>query len=446
MKSSFFNGLQNKIVVKEDVDSVLKICTDTRKISAEDFYLPLKGANFNGEDFISTAIENGAIGFLTTNIEIAESYKNDPRVKLIAVVPNTLHSYMELAQTRIKELGCKVIGITGSSGKTTVKEMIATVVSQKYNTHKTNKNYNNEVGFCQTVFEAPDKTEVLILEMGMRGLGEIELISKYANIDIAVITNVGTAHIGRLGSRENIAIAKSEITKFLDSTGIVIAPNDELVKKTMPFQGRKIYFDIQEAKVLSEQIGETIFSYKEKDFLLPIEGSHNISNSLIAINVGELLNIPYEQIKEGLRSFKTIENRWNIEKVNGFNIINDCYNANPESMKATIDTVLRLYKNPVLILGDMGELGENSSKYHKEIGAFIKNNPLAQNTTILTVGNLAKNINLELEQFKSMHFTTNEDVADYLLKNKNVGNILFLKASRSMKFEQIINQIKGDFE
>lgn len=444
MKRCFLSELVNKKIIKDD-GTELKISTDTRKIQPGDFYLPLKGANFNGEDFIDVAIKKGACGFLTTNEDIANQYKADSKVRLLAVVQDTTIAYMELASARIKTLGCKVIGITGSSGKTTVKEMVYSVVNEKFKTHKTSLNYNNEIGFCQTVFDAPIDTEVLILEMGMRGLGEIELIAKYANPDISIITNVGTAHIGRLGNRKNIAIAKCEIAKFLDpASGVFIAQSDNLTKENVNFSGKQIYFDSAETQIITQKIGETIFKYQNEEYILPIEGHHNISNSLAAINVGKVLKMDYADIRNGLKNFKTIENRWNQEKIENFNIINDCYNANPESMRATIDTILTLYKNPVLILGNMGELGEDSKKYHQEIGEFINNHTANTGVTVITVGELAKNISNAILKEITIHFNTNDEVADYILKNNNIGNILFFKASRSMKFEQIINRIKGD--
>ena len=446
MERRFFTGLKNKKIIKEMAGITPIISTDTRTIKEGDFYLPIKGENFDGEKFIENAISAGAIGFLTTNEATAEKYKNDSRVQLIAVVPNTLTAYMEFAQAHIEKKGFKVVGITGSSGKTTTKEMVSAVLSEKFRIHKTAKNHNNEIGFCQTVFNAPEDTQILILEMGMRGLGEIELIAKYAKPDIAIITNVGTAHIGRLGSRENIAIAKCEIAKYLKENGIFIAQNDELTKKTVSFTGKKVFYSVDNVKNIEQSVGLSKFTYQDNIFELPIEGKHNIENALAAINVGQFLGEDFEQIKAGLLKFQQIENRWNIEKTNHFTIINDAYNANPESMKATIDTVLNMYSDIVLILGDMGELGENAKEYHSQIGEFINSHhKIKQSTLVITVGELASNIGSQLSSCSTLHFKNNEDVSNYILKNKNIGNILFFKGSRSMRLEEIIKTIKGDF-
>ena len=446
MKRCFFDDLENKKIIKNNGTLLPKISTDTRTISLGDFYIPLKGENFDGEKFIEPAVASGAVGFVTTSEDNANAYINDSRVKMIAVVPDTKLAYMELAAARIKKLGVKVVGITGSSGKTTVKEMIYSVLSQAFKTHKTSLNHNNEIGFCQTVFEAPEDTEVLVLEMGMRGFGEIELIAKYANLSVGVVTNVGTAHIGRLGSRENIALAKCEISKFLPEDGFFIAHDDELIKNVIKFSGEKSFYSIKDVEITSQEIGKTSFEYLGFDYTIPIEGLHNVENALSAILIGRKLGMNESQINQGLLAYHTIENRWNVDSVGRFKIINDCYNANPESMKATINTILTLYPNPTLILGDMGELGDESEKYHLEVGEFINSHKAKNGKIILiTVGTFAKKIFETVDCLDKQHFETVEKVSDYILKNNNIGNILFFKASRSMKFERIIEKLKGDF-
>ncbi len=445
MKSSFFNCLKNKNIIKNTEFEYKKISTDTRAVQIDDFYIPLKGEHFDGEDFIEKAIEIGAKGFLTTNNNTALKYINDERVKTIIVVPKSRAAYMELARERIKNLNCKVIGITGSSGKTTTKEMVNTVLSKNYKTWKTKLNHNNEIGFCQTVFDAPNGTEILILEMGMRGLGEIELISEYAQPDIGIITNVGNAHIGRLGSQDNIAAAKCELTKYIKDNGIFIAHNNPMIKKYNQFKGFVKYYSIEDTDIFEQHIGYSRFRYEGFEYELPIEGTHNIENALAAINTGIFLGMPEKNIWEGLRSFETIENRWNVEKIGGYKVINDSYNANPDSMKAAIGTVLDTYETPVLVLGDMGELGKDAKKYHAQVGEFINTHPkTSQNTVVLTVGELSKEISKQITNCVTKNFETIAQATEYILKNRNIGNILFFKASRAMKFEEIINKLKGD--
>ena len=426
-----------KLIYGQENDTtttITKFSTDTRTISNEDFYIPLKGENFNGEDFIDKAIENGAIGYFTTTDKIIAGAKFALKVK------NTLTAYLQLANYWRKQINPKVVMITGSSGKTTTKELVFSVCSQKYNTVKTSANHNNEIGFCQTVFSTNKNTEVLVIEAGMRGLGEIELISKYAEPDISIISNVGTAHIGRLGSRENIAKAKCEITAYQKPDGLLIAHNNELIKNHTNFNGRKIYYSINDTRILKQEIGCSEFEYKNNIYRLNIEGNYNIENSISAIETGLELGIEPELIKKGLEEYKPIEKRWETEKINGYNIINDSYNANPESMKATLDTIFNLYPKSVIVLGNMGELGENEMQLHKEIADFI-NTKNTKEFTILTVGNLAKEISDNIKNCFSKNFNTTEDVSDYILNNVEKNATIFLKASRSMKFENILSDL-----
>ena len=416
--------------------NITNFSTDTRTIKKDDFYIPLKGEHFDGEKFIDKAIENGAIGYFTTDNTIIDD--------VVALkVPDTKKAYLELANYRRNQINPQVIMITGSSGKTTTKELVYSVCSQKYKTVKTPLNHNNEIGFCQTVFSINEDTQILIIEAGMRGLGEIELISKYAEPNISIISNVGTAHIGRLGSRENIAKAKCEITKFQKPNGILIAHNDELIKQTTDYTGEKIYYSLSDTKIINKKIGYSKYEYKNDIYELNIEGDYNVENSLAAIEVGKRLDIEYNLIAQGLRNYKPIEKRWEIEKIGGYNIINDSYNANPDSMIAATNTILDLYENIVIVLGDMGELGENENFYHKKVGKFI-NNKNKPNAKILTVGNASKNISDEIKVCFTKHFQTNEDVARYILANIEIGTTIFLKASRSMKFEEILTYLKGE--
>ena len=420
-----------EILCKSSNQEILSFSTDTRTIQKGDFYIPLKGDNFDGEEFIQNAVEKGALGYFTTENTAIENVN-------VLKVNDTKEAYLKLANFRRNQVNPKVIMITGSSGKTTSKELIYSVCSQKYKTVRTYLNHNNEIGFCQTVFLINDDTEILIIEAGMRGLGEIELISKYARPDITVITNTGTAHIGRLGSRENIAKAKCEITKYQNPKGVFIAHNDELIKKTVDFKGKKIYYSLDDAKITDKKIGFQCFEYKNEKYTLNIDGMYNIENSIPAIEIGKLLDIGQDLISKGLREYKPIEKRWDIQKIKGYNVINDCYNANPDSMKAAIETVLDLYEAPVIVLGDMAELGEDEIYYHKNTGEFInkKNTNSAQ---ILTVGTLSKYISDEITTCPAKHFSSNDEVRCYILDNIKIGTTIFLKASRSMKLEEILS-------
>ncbi len=420
--------------VKGDLSGSFEISTDTRTIKKGDLYLPLKGANFDGENFCDKALQAGAIGCFCT--------KDEDKYEFSLKVDDTLKAYLQLANYAIKKFAPKVVGITGSSGKTTTKEMVYSVASAKFNTHKTFSNHNNEIGFCQTVLSMPENTEVLIIEMGMRGFGEIELISKYAEPDYAIITNVGSAHIGRLGSLDNIAKAKCEITKFLKKT--LVANESERIKKFADFSGEKIFYSLNDVNIIEKRSGYSKFIYKNHEYELNVDGDYNVENSLSAIEIGFKLGMSYEEIKKGLSLYRPIEKRWEMEKIAGFNIINDSYNANPESMKASVSTFIEFYSNPVVILGNMGELGDNEIEFHKEVGRYIGEKFAGRKTCFITVGNLAKYIGDELSKygFEVKHFNNNIETSRYILDNLDSGITIFLKASRSMKFEEIIENLK----
>lgn len=410
-----------KVLTEVDRELDVNISTDTRTIKGGDFYLPLKGASFDGEKFIDSALEKGAAGAFCTC-----------GTSGTLLVDNTLEAYLKLANYRRKKQNFTIVAVTGSSGKTTTKELVASVCSERFKTFKTPLNHNNEIGFCQTIFEAPDDTEVLVLEMGMRGLGEIELLSKYAEPDITIIANVGTAHIGRLGSRENIAKAKCEIVKH-QRGNVFIAHDDELIKKTVEFRGEKVFYSINDVVILNKTALCSRFEYQGNTYQLNVGGDYNIENSLAAINTGLALKMEVNEIQEGLKKYHPIEKRWEAVNAGGFEIINDSYNANPESMKAFVDTVTELYDDYVFILGDMGELGEDETRYHKELGEYIyqKNS----NAQVLSIGTLSKNIT---NACGGKHFNSVEDCINYIRKNISKNTKLFLKASRSMKFERII--------
>ena len=411
--------------------------TDTRSIKKGDVYLPLKGVSFDGENFIEDALLKGASGYFTTKDVVHES------AEVVFKVSDTLDAYLALAQAYKNRINPKVIGVTGSSGKTTTKEMIYSVVSQKYNTVKTFSNHNNEIGFCQTMFEMSADTEVVIVEMGMRGLGEIELISRYAEPDYAIVTNAGSAHIGRLGSLENRAKAKCEIANFLNPNGAFISLDQQRIKDVLNYSGEKIYYSLEQVEILEKKPSYSKFIYKGNEYELNIEGDYNIENSLSAIEVGYKLGMQYEDIKRGLALYKPIEKRWEVETAGELKIINDSYNANPESMKASVKTFVELYKNPVVVLGNMGELGADEVLYHQEVGTFLSTLNV-KNVKFLTVGNLAEEIGkkLAMQDVEVHSFENNSQVVCYILDNLNVGYTIFLKASRSMKFEEIVESLK----
>lgn len=429
------NATKAKVLKKEIDTGIYEVSTDTRTIGEGQIYLPLKGANFDGEDFISNALESGAFGYFTKRDYILENSK------LVLQVSDCLRAYLDLAKYYKAKVKPKIVAITGSSGKTTTKEMMASVMREAFKTHKTEMNFNNEIGLCKTILSMPEDTEVLVLEMGMRGFGEIDFLSSYANPDIAVITNVGTAHIGRLGSRENIARAKCEIVNHLNENGVFIAPDDELIKNNVK---DGVFINSDDIEITERKIGYTAFNYKGFRYELNIEGDYNVQNAICVIEAGLALGIDNEKIAQGLKKFIPVGNRWDIQEIKGYKVINDSYNANPDSMLAVIKTVLQNYEKPILfVLGNMGELGKDEILYHQKLGIFLSD-AISDGISVLTVGELAREISDVLNNIgkNSLNFNTNDEAGQYILDNVPQGTTIVLKASHSMQFEKILDYLK----
>lgn len=413
----------------------LIISTDSRNVSSNEIYLPLKGERFDGEDFISSAVSNGAIGYFVSN-----KSKIEQNSKLVFLVEDTKIAYLKLARFYKREINPITIAITGSSGKTTTKEMMHSVASEAFKTHKSILNHNNEIGLCQTLLSMPEDTQILIVEMGMRALGEIELLSEYSEPDIAIIANVGSAHIGRLGSLDNIARAKCEIVSHLNKEGILFAHDNELIKKNNQFEGKTCYFSLLSKDLSNIKLSNSgsTFDYKGQSYKLNTEGEYNIQNAIAVIEAGLKLGINADVIASGLLKYQPIEKRWELNNVCGFNIINDSYNANPESVKAAAKTFLECSEGKkILVLGDMGELGEHEVFYHKEIGRFLEGYNF---DGLITIGTLASYIEPANAPF-TKKINSCKEAAAYIKESIEEGANIFLKASRSMKFEEIIEEL-----
>ena len=429
---------QGKLLKGENLGEKFSISTDTRSITNENIFLPLKGANFNGHDYIDTAINQGCNAYFMDK-EHKSSLKD---AEFIISVDDTLGAYLKTANYVRKKINPVVVAVTGSSGKTSTKELIYSVLSTSFITHKSALNHNNEVGLCQTLFSMPESCEYAVIEMGMRGLGEIELLSKYSEPNIAVITNIGTSHIGRLGSVENIAKAKYEITSYLKENGVLVAFDDELVKKHCNWQGKKIFYG-KKYESISEKEDLTEFVYIGEDYKIPAMGKYNVVNSIAAIEIGKLAGISYEKIKTGLLNYVPVGERGKtIDINNNIKLIVDCYNANPESVMASIDSVVSVYKNSkiVLVLGDMAELGEFEEQMHRKVGQFISGKPVH---SLITVGEKAELIaEIAGERINKKSFLNNTEAAEFLQNSLESGMVILFKGSRCMKMEEIVNYLK----
>lgn len=451
----FINDLLNitsgKLIINNDSSEQYSISTDTRTITNENIFLPIVGTNFDGHDFINVAIDKGCKCFFVDKSHSNKIELSNINANIAIEVDDTLEAYLKIARFARRKINPKVIAITGSSGKTTTKEILTESLSARYKTHKSKLNHNNEMGLCQTILSMPDNTEFLVVEMGMRGSGEIELLSKHAEPDFVIITNIGAAHIGRLGSIENIAKAKCEIVKYLNKSGVLIAHDDQLIKDYSEWQGKTIYYSLfdKDLKILENKAEYSKFIYKENEYQLGVSGEHNILNSLAAIEVALIVGMTPSEISSGLLNYRHIDNRWQVTDLpENKKLINDSYNANPDSVKASINAVTGAYPEfkTYLVLGDMEELGEYEDKLHAEIGKFINNKNIYE---LITVGNKAKLIAnaVTKKEIKINTFTRNDEVVKYLIENFNDNSIALIKASRSMRFhsivESLINKIQG---
>lgn len=410
-----------------------------------------------GSTLYEQALEKGAIACVLQGIEpeqeILAKYPN----ATIVLVENVVKAMQQLASYKRSLYHIPVVAITGSVGKTSTKDMVASVLSQKYKVLKTQGNYNNEIGLPLTVLGLKDE-EAMVLEMGMNSFGEISVLTNIAKPDIAVITNIGTAHIGMLGSRENILKAKLEILEGLNSQGTVIINYDNDLLCEWYHQEKEHYSimtygleegsDIIGKNAIFEENGsicQVIVNGITYKVSIPIGGEHFVSNSLCALAVAKALNIPMEDALKGIEKFELTQKRMEIKKAkNGATIVNDCYNANYDSMKAALDYVGKLpNKRKIAVLGDMLELGKYSKELHQKVGKEVAKNKI---DLLICVG---KEVTYMAEQAIEDGMTRkniflckdNEEAIKILQQELQPEDVVLLKASNSLNFTQICEAI-----
>ena len=391
------NVTKGKLIYGNENEICENFSRNTKEVKQGDIYIGFKGEIYDGGVFYEEAFSNGAKGCIINEIEGLKLKKVEN--KFIIQVEDTVKAIGQIARYKREKYNIPVIAVTGSVGKTSTKDIIASVVSQKYKTLKTQANLNNHIGMPLTILSLKDH-EALVVEMGMNHFGELSYLTNIAKPTIAVITNVGTAHIGNLGSRENILKAKLEILEGLPKDGVVIINNDNDLLHKWQLENKKynvITYGINNnSKYAAKEIKYTTTGSEyqlngKESIKVPVGGEAFVYNSLAAISVGELLNIPIEKIQVGIKNFELTKMRLDVQKSSkGYTIINDCYNANYDSMKSAIEYLNSSKGNrKIAVLGDMLELGEFSQELHKKVGEEVAKNKI---DILITVGKEANNI------------------------------------------------------
>lgn len=422
----------------------VNFCTDTRKINKGDIYVGIKGDNFNGNTFYSDAIDKGAsICILDNDTDIDKKYIN--KKNTIILVEDTITCLQQLAKYKRDLYNIPVIAITGSVGKTSVKDIIYSVLSKKYNVLCTKGNLNNHLGVPLTILGLNDSHEILIVEMGMNHFGELHNLSNIANPTIGVITNIGTAHIGNLGSRENILKAKLEILDGMNN-GTLIINNDNDMLRTVKYNNLITVGIENKSDYIAHDIEEKVFSsgfYINDDYVeIPVGSRAFIYNALFAFAVGKKLGMDGEEISDLLHEFKLSPHRLELIKTDKLNIIDDTYNASLDSVKNSLELLGKVDKRKVFIFGDILELDEYGEEIHKDIGNIVIDNNI---DVLVTVGNLSKYTydivnNKDIECY---YFENNDLLLEKIDKILDKGDMVLIKGSHGMNLIDVVNYLKN---
>ncbi len=421
---------------------------DSRKIKKNGLFIPIVGEKNDGHDYMDQVFEKG--GGICLSQDKNREY---PKGMAIIGVESTFASLQELASYNRHQSKARVIAITGSSGKTTTKDLVAAVLSQKYKTLKTQGNFNSEFGIPQTLLDLEKDHQMAVIEMGMDDLGDIEKSIKLVDPDLALITNIGLSHIEILKNQENIFKAKKEILKTLKKGDIALINGDDpylraLLKDDTDFMVKTIGV-VKEAdlRVSSyESSGQGLSMVVDgEDYTFSFPGHHNLYNCLMAIWIGKNYGLSYYEIQRGLDAFKPSKNRMNIFDWQEIKFIDDSYNANPDAMRAALDVLEALAKEEkggkrrIAILGDMLEMGDYASLAHYQIGQYAR----GKVDFLITVGDISGEINKGFNASKDSAHVMNVDQAIALFNQiKKAGDVILLKGSRGIGLDQLITAIK----
>ena len=472
--SEIAKAVNGEIIAGDGNIKIKNIITDSRKILPESLFFAFKGEAADGHDFAEKALQDGALGAVMQkdSVKIIDLQNKN---SVIITVEDTIQALLDTAKyykNLFKNLNI-TLGITGSVGKTTAKEFIYSVLNQKFKTQKSEGNFNTEVGLPMTLFGLEEDTRAIVLEMGMSGFGEISRLSKTANPDIAVITTIGTSHIEKLGSREGIKKAKFEILDGMDfNSNIILNADCDLLYSEKNKTGRKEFFfgvNNKDAGFTAENINLDYekniseFSADNFKFVIPAVGLHNIYNALPAIITGKIYGLSNEEIQNGFNNFRNAKMRQNIYDFNDITIIEDCYNASLESVRAALGVLagmaakskersnLNFKPKSIAVLSDVLESGDYSEMIHKNIGEEVVN----KNIDIAFIcGEKSKVTHDTIKQrgkdkrssVNCMYFNEKSEIANALYKMAKRGDVILFKASRGMELETVIDDFKKKFD
>lgn len=432
------------------------VVIDSRKIEAGGIFIAARGERVDGHSFISQVAEKGALAI------VCEREPENCSVPFI-LVEDSLQALKEIAEFYRKQLTIPVIGITGSVGKTSTKEMIAAVLSEGFHVLKTEGNFNNEIGLPLTVLQIRQEHEAAVLEMGISDFGEMHRLSRIARPDICVITNIGQCHLENLGTREGILQAKSEIFDFMNPEGHIFVNGDDdmLVKVKAKGERKPVHFGLNPSNeifasgIMNKGLlgSEAVIHMDLKVFSveIPLPGRHMVYNALAAAAVGNCMGLSAKQIQDGIAKVQAVGGRSNVIALPSYTVIDDCYNANPVSVKAAIDLLTMALGRKVAVLGDMFELGEKEKEMHGDVGAYAVQKEV---DVLICAGELSGFMyESAVEQLKAggtlkktetYYFKTRDGMLGKLKSILRPGDNILVKASHGMQFEKVVEYLKED--
>ncbi|WP_133408119.1 UDP-N-acetylmuramoyl-tripeptide--D-alanyl-D-alanine ligase [Parashewanella tropica] len=436
----------NGQLIGEDL-KISSVSTDTRKIEQDCLFIALKGERFDAHDFLESAVTNGAKAVLVSQV------LDIPVPQL--VVKDTRSALGQLGAYVRSKLNIKAVAITGSNGKTSVKEMLATILKQSHKVLYTAGNFNNDIGAPLTLLRLEEDDEFGVFELGANHRGEIDYTSALVKPQVAVVNNVGQAHIEGFGSIEDVAMAKSEIYNHLSSDGVAVINADDAFAeqfKAASKHHKQLCFgidnkaDVMGINLHPNALGQYQFTlcYQEQKEVvqLPLNGKHHVNNALAAASMALALDIPLKEVVSGLQQAQAVSGRMQSTQIEHLHLIDDSYNANPSSVRAAIDWLAQQSNYRILVLGDFSELGADTDRLHREIGEYAKSLHLDD---VLTLGDKSQATST---QFGGQHYTELEAITDALVaKVKQQKTITILvKGSRSAAMERVVNSVKSAYE